>query len=70
LYQQSRPCWAGKSKQVKTKVQKRNEARKNAEAVKAARKATRQGKTALMNASTGSKKGKSSIPQSKTRAKK
>ena len=55
---------------MKTKEQKRNEARKTAEATKAARKAQRQQKTGLSMGSQRGPKGKSLVPQSKTGAKK
>ena len=51
---------------MKTKAQKRTEAKKNAEALKAKRKTERDARTkgAMPQASNG-KKGKSLIPQSK-----
>lgn len=53
---------------MKTKVEKRNQARKQAEAIKAARKSVRQGKGQQDNNSSV-KKGKSMVPQSKSRSK-
>ena len=50
---------------MKTKSQKRSEAKKNAEALKAQKKAIRTSKMNTMSMSSNSKKGKSSIPQSK-----
>ncbi len=52
---------------MQNKNQKRNEARKNAEAQKAQRKANRMGKSSP-EMSVG-KKGKSLVPQSKARKK-
>lgn len=49
---------------MKTKAQKRNEAKKQAETIKAQRKAVRNAKLGLTT-STTVKKGKSIIPQSK-----
>lgn len=49
---------------MKTKSEKRNEARKNAEAVKASRKAARMSKGSLAP-QPGRSKGKSLVPQVK-----
>ena len=49
---------------MKTKAQKRNEARKNAEALKAKKKAIRDARPKTDNAPR-TKKGKSVVPQSK-----
>lgn len=68
--QQPRPRWAGQYQTVKTKTEKRNQARKNAEAVKAARKTARQTKSKLAADTASTRKGKSIVPQSKSRAKK
>ncbi|MTB49463.1 hypothetical protein [Lewinella sp. W8] len=54
---------------MKTKVEKRNQARKQAEAIKAARKSVRQAKGQQDNNSSAKKKGKSMVPQSKSRSK-
>ena len=52
-------------RRMKTKSEKRNEARKNAEALKAKRKANREAKSSTMASNTLGRKGKSAIPQSK-----
>jgi len=50
---------------VKTKAEKRNQARKMAESVKASKKAARLAKGSPMT-NAASRKGKSMVPQSKT----
>lgn len=50
---------------MKTKAQKRTEAKKNAEAVKAQKKAARTSKMSVSMPQAGSKKGKSMVPQAK-----
>ena len=50
---------------MKTKAQKRTEAKKNAELLKAKRKAERMGKSNVAMASSSAKKGKSIVPQKK-----
>ncbi len=52
---------------MKTKAQKRNEAKKSAEALKAKRKAIRDAKGSGTFMSSNGKKGQSSVPQSKKR---
>jgi hypothetical protein len=50
---------------MKTKAQKRTEAKNNAEAVKAQKKAARTSKMSVSMPQAGSKKGKSMVPQAK-----
>ncbi len=52
---------------AKTKVQKRTEAKKNAEALKAKKKALRMQKAGASSNNGNAKKGRSAIPQSKKR---
>jgi hypothetical protein len=54
---------------MKTKAEKRNQARKQAESIKAARKSARQVKGHQDLSFSGKKKGKSMVPQSKSRSK-
>jgi hypothetical protein len=67
--QQSRPRWADGLTTMKTKAEKRNQARKQAESIKAARKSARQAKGHQDLSFSGKKKGKSMVPQSKSRSK-
>lgn len=53
---------------MKTKVQKRNEARKQAELVKAKRKAARNTNSTTMDSTNLKRKGKSIVPQAKKKS--
>mgnify|MGYP000117479372 CR=1 FL=1 len=52
---------------MKTKAQKVAEARKNAEAIKAKKKAERTAKSGAVSTNPDGKKGKSLVPQSKAK---